>query len=222
MIEAGPQPGALAVLARIRQHSVQARPGERCEMCTADVPDSHRHLVDLRDRSLMCVCQACGLLFQSGGAAGGRYLHVPDRYRVITDFAMSRQQWDMLQIPVAVAFFFRNSAVGDTSAFFPGPAGATECLLPLDTWSEVEASNPVLGSLAADVEALLVRTQSAPDDFRIECFIVPIDACYELVGHLRSLWRGFDGGREAHEQMSSFFACIHSRARLIGRHDADG
>ena len=27
---------------------------------------------------------------------------------------------------------------------------------------------------------------------------MPIDACYELVGHLRRLWRGFDGGREAH------------------------
>ena len=34
----------------------------------------------------------------------------------------------------------------------------------------------------------------AAADGGAECFIVPIDACYELVGHLRRLWRGFDGG----------------------------
>ena len=28
-----------------------------------------------------------------------------------------------------------------------------------------------------------------------ECFLVPIDACYELVGQLRRLWQGFDGGQ---------------------------
>lgn len=28
----------------------------------------------------------------------------------------------------------------------------------------------------------------------MEGYIVPIDACYELVGHLRRLWRGFGGG----------------------------
>ena len=30
-------------------------------------------------------------------------------------------------------------------------------------------------------------------DQHVEGFLVPIDICYELVGHLRMLWRGFDG-----------------------------
>ena len=41
---------------------------------------------------------------------------------------------------------------------------------------------------------------------------MPIDACYELVGHLRRLWRGFDGGREAHEAIDAFFAGLRGRA----------
>ena len=54
-----------------------------------------------------------------------------------------------------------------------------------------------------DVEALLVRGASggrAP-----ECYLVPIDACYELVGRLRTTWRGFDGGAEAHDELTGFF-----------------
>jgi hypothetical protein len=42
---------------------------------------------------------------------------------------------------------------------------------------------------------------------------VPIDACYELVGRLRTLWRGFDGGREAHDAMDAFFAHVAERSR---------
>ncbi len=42
---------------------------------------------------------------------------------------------------------------------------------------------------------------------------MPIDACYELVGHLRRLWKGFDGGREAHDALDAFFARVRARAR---------
>ncbi len=31
-----------------------------------------------------------------------------------------------------------------------------------------------------------------------DCHLVPIDACYELAGRLRLVWRGFDGGQDAH------------------------
>ena len=54
------------------------------------------------------------------------------------------------------------------------------------------ATAPALATLRPDVEALLVRAQ----DQQVEAFLVPIDVCYELVGHLRSAWRGFDGGQE--------------------------
>ena len=32
--------------------------------------------------------------------------------------------------------------------------------------------------------------------------------CYELVGQLRRLWKGFDGGREAHDALDAFFADV--------------
>lgn len=214
--------GPLAVLARLRQPAVAAAPGERCEMCAEPIPAEHAHVVDVRERGLVCACRACYLLFTSQGAAGGRYRAVPERYRTVADFEMTPAQWESLQIPVAVAFFFRNSALGTTAAFFPSPAGATECLLPLDTWGEIEAANPVLAGLETDVEAALIRTYRDGDRHAVECFVVPIDSCYELVGHLRTLWRGFDGGREVHEAMAAYFARLRDRGRPVGKDGGHG
>jgi len=74
------------------------------------------------------------------------------------------------------------------------------------------AANPQLGLLRADVEALLLR---APERGRagFTCNLVPIDACYELVGRLRQLWRGFDGGGDAHAAMDQFFETVTARSR---------
>ena len=66
--------------------------------------------------------------------------------------------------------------------------------------------NPAIAELAADVEALLVRKVGA----RLECYIVPIDACYELVGVLRREWRGFQGGDEAWRAVGEFFARVRT------------
>ncbi len=107
-----------------------------------------------------------------------------------------------------MAFFFHNSSLGRVAAFYPSPAGATESLLALDAWDALVAANPILKSLQPDVEALLVR---AGDDH--EAFVVPIDACYELVGHMRRLWRGFDGGREAKDALDQFFSDLRARCR---------
>ena len=38
-----------------------------------------------------------------------------------------------------------------------------------------------------------------------QTYLVPIDACYEFVGHLRMVWRGFDGGQQAREFIDAFF-----------------
>jgi hypothetical protein len=59
------------------------------------------------------------------------------------------------------------------------------------------------------VEALLARREA-------DAYLVPIDACYELTGRLRTRWRGFDGGREAHDQVAAFFARIDERSRPAG------
>lgn len=207
----------LAVLARIRTSPVPEKPraGERCELCREPIGDEHSHLVDVEARNLMCACRGCYLLFTSSGAGGGHFRAVPDRYLAFEGFRLSTSQWDSLQIPVSVAFFFMNSALDRVAAFYPGPAGATESLLPLETWREVVAANPELSTLEPDVEAFLVRADR--DLGGAECFIVPIDACYDLVGQLRLLWRGFDGGRAARDALDAFFDRIRSKAGVRSR-----
>ena len=204
------------VLARIRSNRPAPEPAEeRCEMCSETISDEHSHVVNVADRQLMCVCRACYLLFTDRNA-DLRYRAVPDRYLAFEDFALDRRAWEALQIPVGVAFFFTNSALGRTVAFYPGPAGACESQLDLDAWNAIRGADSRVGLLADDVEALLVRVPENDDadgEFaEPQSFLVPIDACYEFVGRLRMLWRGFDGGQEARQFIDSFFSQIDARA----------
>jgi hypothetical protein len=158
----------------------------------------------------MCVCRPCYLVFAPQGAGGGHFRAVPDRYLALEGFELSPGQWDALQIPVSVAFFFVNSSLDRVAGFYPSPAGATESLLPLDVWDELVSANPELAAIEPDVEALLVRSDRSTRG--PECFVVPIDACYELVGQLRRLWKGFDGGGEARAALDAFFDDVRRRA----------
>jgi hypothetical protein len=186
---------------------------ERCELCGVLIPPEHRHLVDLKTRSLLCACRPCGLLFTHSGAAGGKYKAVPERYLLARGLVLTEAQWENLQIPVNIAFFFYNSTLGATAAFYPSPAGATESLLPLATWEELTRTNPVLSGLEPDVEALLVK-RSKGEDGGFECYVVPIDACYELVGRIRKRWKGFEGGEEAWSEIDAFFAMVREKSGM--------
>jgi hypothetical protein len=110
-----------------------------------------------------------------------------------------------------MAFFFTNSAEGRTVAFYPSPAGATESLLSLEAWTDLLAAIPALADLQPDVEALLVHKS----DSGFECFAVPIDACYQLVGLVRMHWQGFDGGEEAWAAIHQFFAGLRERSEHV-------
>jgi hypothetical protein len=207
-----------AVLATLRKiNSTRPAPAteERCDMCGTPVAEEHQHVVDLENRSLMCTCRACYLLFTDQEAAL-RYRAVPDRYLSFPAFSFEQADWDDLQIPVGLVFLFRNSVQDRMVAFYPSPAGATESELPLASWDRVVAANPQLGTVLPDVEALLVRrgdrTPGAADA-GFACHLVPIDACYELVGRMRMTWRGFDGGQEARAAMADFFGTVERRAR---------
>ncbi len=213
-----------AVLKRIRDMPLQPkpRPGERCELCAELIPDEHGHVVDLESRALLCACRPCYLVFAPMGAGGTRFRAVPDRFVSFPDFALTAAQWDALQIPVGVAFFFVNSTLDQVAAFYPSPAGATESQLSLDSWGEIVAANPDLETLQPDVEAFLVRSaERRSGTATAECFLVPIDVCYELVGELRRLWKGFDGGTEAHAALEAFFDRVRSRA-MPARASAEG
>ncbi|MBA3411684.1 MAG: hypothetical protein H0U15_12785 [Geodermatophilaceae bacterium] len=206
----------VSVLRRITSNRPPPVTEERCEMCAEPIAEMHQHVVNLESRVLMCTCRGCYLLFTEERAEL-RYRAVPENYVSFPDFTLGPGQWDQLEIPVGLAFLFRNSVQDRIVAFYPGPAGATESELPLDAWDAVVAANPALGQIKPDVEALLIR---APERGRggqgrtdYTCNIVPIDACYELVGGLRQLWRGFDGGQDAHDAMDRFFEMVSAKSR---------
>ena len=201
---------ALAVLQRIRANRPAPQVGERCEMCAEPIGDAHQHVVNLNSRALMCTCRGCYLLFTAENAEL-RYRAVPDRYLSFPSFDLQPGQWDDLEIPVGLAFFFVNSMMDRTVCFYPGPAGAAESELPLGAWQRVVENNPKLRVVLADVEALIVRVRPG---LKAECFLVPIDVCYELVGRLRRVWRGFDGGQDARREIDDFFGTVAAKARV--------
>lgn len=208
------------VLRRFLGPRPRRRAGEICELCATPIGDDHRHLVDTRTQSLRCSCRGCALLFDGSGRDNGRYAAVPDRYEHVDPFVLEATQWTDLQIPVGIAFFMLSTPAQATVAFYPSPGGATESELPLDTWTEIVAANPPLRDVAADVEAILIRaTSSGPGRTAArdpECYIVPIDRCYELVGELRLYWHGFDGGQEVRDHIEAFFADVSRRSQRAG------
>ncbi|MET9608507.1 DUF5947 family protein [Streptomyces sp. NPDC006512] len=184
---------------------------ETCELCGVVVPeDGHRHLVETERRALVCACTACALLFDRPGTATGRYRAVPDRYLTDPGNRLDDNAWELLQIPVGVAFFFRNAALDRLVALYPSPAGATESELDPETWQTVLGASRLAALLEPDVEALLLRRSEG----RTECHLVPIDICYELVGRMRLLWQGFDGGAEARAALDAFFAQVARRVKV--------
>lgn len=196
--------------------SVAAREAERCGLCSAPVEPEHRHVLDLSKRQMLCTCRACALLFDSSGTGGRNYRLIPDRCLRLEGFTLTDTLWTELRIPVDMAFFFFNSALGRTVALYPGPMGATESLLPLTAWEELTAGNDVLATMAPDVEALLVnRTRGTR-----ECWLVPVDACYTLVGIIRMHWKGLSGGEEAWQAIAGYFEALRSRATVV--HAATG
>jgi len=200
-------PGALPVPGGKRQEDP---PGtERCEMCQTVLDGRHGHLIDLEKRSIACACRACYLLFTHGGAAGGRYRSVPERICHDPERPLAAADWNELQIPVTMAFFFVNSALDRVVAGYPSPGGVTECELDLEAWDRLTVAYPLLAELAPDTEAIFVHKD--------EVFLIPIDMCYSLVGELRLYWQGFDGGTEAHEALSRFLDGLRRRAVALER-----
>jgi Family of unknown function (DUF5947) len=201
---------------------------ERCEMCQTILDERHGHLVDLDQRSIACACRACYLLFTHEGAAGGRYKAVPERICHDPGRPLAGADWNELQIPVAMAFFFFNSALGRVVAGYPSPGGVTECELDLEAWDRLAVEYPLLGEMTPDTEAIFVHgaspggrnpdpPQTPPDKGEYEVFLIPIDMCYSLVGELRMYWQGFDGGAEAREALATFLAGLRRRAVVLER-----
>jgi hypothetical protein len=198
----------------LRQFTRRKKNVERCELCSAEVASEHPHLIEPAKRKIVCTCGACAILFAGMGL---KYKRVPQRVLAMPHFKLNDAQWESLMVPISMAFFFRSSLEQRIVAFYPSPAGATESQLPLDTWKDIEAANPVLQSMEEDVEALLVNRVGHDRGLaEPEYYVLPIDACYKLVGLIRARWRGFSGGTEVWQEIGSFFNSLKQRATVVG------
>ncbi|MDB4995484.1 MAG: hypothetical protein JWM74_2916 [Myxococcaceae bacterium] len=193
------------------------RAGERCDLCSAPVGPDHPHLADVERRALACACRACAMLFtRTGDSASGRWRTVPERHLFDPMFAFTDADWDALGIPVSMAFFFKSSSSGTDgwTAVYPSPAGPVESLLSLEAWAALASQTVLVDTIEPDVEALLVATDGGGS---YTCMLVPIHACYALVGHVRKKWRGLDGGEEAHASIDEHLATLMARCETVGR-----
>jgi hypothetical protein len=150
------------------------------------------------------------MLFSEEGAGRGRFAMVPKRVIALDSPLFTDAQWEALGIPIGLAFFFENSASHSVTAFYPGPGGATESMLPMDAWQLLRERDPVVASMQPDVEAALVYR---PRNAAAQSYLVPIDVCYELVGLIRTSWKGLDGGDAVSEALETFFARLSARAK---------
>ena len=201
-----PKDGAFAAL---RQFVRKPPAVECCEMCSAALPTEHQHLIDPAARKLVCSCDACAILFSTQSAT--KYRRVPRRIRCLAEFRMTDAQWDGLMVPIEMAFFFKTGTTGKVTAFYPGPAGATESLLSLEAWRDIELENPALLEMEPDVEALLANRVGTAHGVTAQYYIVPIDECYKLVGLIRLHWHGLSGGTEVWREVGKFFSSLKAR-----------
>jgi hypothetical protein len=196
----------MSSFATLRTLARKPLPTERCDMCGAVVVRQHQHLVDPASRRIVCACDACAILFYQDGET--KYKRVPRSARLLENFGMTDGQWDSLLIPIGLAFFLKSTVEGRVLALYPSPAGATESLLSLETWSDIVHDNPILAEMEPDVEALLVNRLEQAREY----YLAPIDKCYELVGLIRSNWRGLSGGTEVWQKIRSLFAELREGA----------
>ncbi|HTK51231.1 MAG TPA: DUF5947 family protein [Gemmatimonadaceae bacterium] len=188
---------------------VKHEAADRCEMCAGEIADDHRHLVDIEERRLKCVCRPCSLLFSEQALVNRRYRLVGDTVRgELTDFELDDAVWDALGIPVGLTFFYFDSGAGRVVAMYPSALGATMSQLPLDAWNGLTDRNPVLRSLTPDTEALLANRTRGKRDY----WLVPIDRCYALVGLIRAQWKGIAGGDDVWHEIDGFLETLRHEA----------
>jgi hypothetical protein len=182
----------MSTLASLRR---MAQVVERCDLCRGALEDEHRHMLQLEERRILCVCEPCRAL--RAGEAGLR--PVGTRTLGLEGFVLPDDVWASFQIPIGLAFFLHSSVTDSIVAMYPSPLGATESELRLDKWNRLVELNPVLRELEPDAEGLIV-------DRRLNvAAIAPIDRCYELVGLVKRRWEGISGGDGVERAIAEFF-----------------
>ena len=170
---------------------------ERCDLCGTTVPSDHRHMLNLYERQIVCVCESCWGL-RSGDAS---FRPTGNRTLWLESFELPEDIWAQFRIPIGLAFFMHSSVTDCVVAMYPSPAGATESELHFETWGRLVEQNPLLRDMEPDAEGLIVNRMSEPHQF----VIAPIDRCYMLVGLIKASWEGISGGAGVEQAIEGYF-----------------
>ena len=177
---------------------------ERCDFCGNEIPSEHRHLLQLEERYIVCVCEPCWAL-----RSGDREFRPTGTRRVLLDgFRLPDELWAAFRIPVGLAFFFVNGGEGRVVALYPSPAGATESRARPRCLGGARRGEPGALDLEPDIEALIVNRVTDPHRYAV----VPIDDCYRLVGLIKASWEGISGGDAVERSVTAFFADLEAAA----------
>src|SRR5690348_10674551 len=148
------QAGVVSALRRLQMRELPDGPQPleaTCDLCGTSAPEDHRHLLQLEERRIVCVCEACWAL-RSGDP---EYRPTGSRFVWLAGFTLPSELWARFGIPIGLAFFLRGGE--GVAALYPSPAGATESELDMSAWDALVSLNPVLESLERDGEALIVN-----------------------------------------------------------------
>ena len=168
-----------ATLAMLRDFAAPRERVERCELCAAPLALEHDHVFDPKVARLRCACPPCALVLAGVDGHGPRRL---DSFATrLVELDLDEVTWQRLGVPVGLAFFSRRGASNEAIASLPGRAGIVESSLPEALWQVLGEKNPVMRTLAPDVEALLVRRTPGHADY----FHTSIDHCFRLAGLIR-------------------------------------
>ena len=173
---------------------------EQCELCGLTLAPKHRHLLHLDERRILCACETCW----ATRTGDPEFRPVGNRTLMLEGFSLSDEEWASFEIPIALAFFMVSTVTRGVVGLYPSPAGATECELDLEAWERLCAANPVLETLEADAEALVINRMAEPPQHAI----VPIDRAYELVGVIKASWEGISGGAATERAVEGYFAAL--------------
>ena len=179
-------------------------PGERCELCTEPIARSARPSRRPRQRATSCARAAAATCCSPPTArAGGASARCPTATSRSPTSSCHRGAVGRAADPGERRVLLRelDARPGRRVLSRARPGRPSRC--SRSTRGTSRRRQPGLATLAPDVEAFLVR---ADRDGRVRsassCRSTPATSSSAA---LRQLWRGFDGGREAHDALDAFF-----------------
>ena len=178
---------------------VQSQPVGRCELCAVAIAESHLHLLEPANGRLLCACLACA--HSAGARPQGRFGWFPAGSRRCPSSASAKANGMRSACRSTWPGCFTAPQPGGRLRSTPVRPARRNRWWPPDAWAALVARNPVLSDLESDVEGLLVNRISGRRGY----YRVPIDRCYELVGLIRTQWRGWSGGDAAWHAIDEYF-----------------